>query len=62
METAAVVALAAVSALFIGRTMLRNLGVGRPNGKPDCGCGSCTTRRGKRSLRSISRRGAEKDA
>ena len=61
METAAVIALAAVSALFIGRSMLRNLGVGRPGGKPDCGCGSCATRRGKGAFRSILRRGPGKD-
>lgn len=25
--------------------MLRKLGVGQPGGKPDCGCGTCHTKR-----------------
>lgn len=29
------------SALLVGRKMLAKAGIGRPNGKPDCGCGHC---------------------
>lgn len=45
METAAVVLVAAVGLVFVGRKMLKDLGVGVPTGKPDCGCGSCGAKR-----------------
>ncbi len=40
MQTAATVLLVGGSAAVVIWIMLRKLGVGMPDGKPDCGCGS----------------------
>ena len=45
METGIVIALAAASVVVLAWRMLGKAGIGRPGGKPDCGCGSCHTKK-----------------
>ena len=48
MEIAVIIVLVAVCAVLLGWRLFGKAGIGKPHGKPDCGCGSCATkRRGK---------------
>lgn len=42
MQTAVLIVVVAICAIFIVRHMLRSLGIGTGSGKPDCGCGHCS--------------------
>ncbi|AIE83800.1 hypothetical protein [Fimbriimonas ginsengisoli] len=50
MEIVIVGTVLALCIFFIGRHMLRSLGLGIGGGKPDCGCGSCAAKK-KRGTR-----------
>jgi hypothetical protein len=50
METALQVGVAVVAGSAVLYIMLRKLGVGMPGGKPDCGCGSCNTKKRSKAL------------
>jgi hypothetical protein len=43
-EIAVVIAVMGISVLLLGRLMLGKFGIGRHEGKPDCGCGDCKTK------------------
>ena len=51
-ETAQIVIVASLAVVAAGVVLVRTigrLGIGRPGGKPDCGCGTCAKKRGERA-------------
>lgn len=44
-ESAIVIAIVVLAHILLIHMILRRLGIGRPHGKPDCGCGSCGTKK-----------------
>lgn len=49
METTLVIGIVVIAHLLLIHMVLRRFGMGRPHGKPDCGCVSCRSkpRKGK---------------
>jgi hypothetical protein len=49
-ENNVVIAVIALAHVLLIHMVLRRLGIGRPHGKPDCGCGTCHTKRVQKDL------------
>lgn len=50
MNAAIVIVVVGACLLLVGRTILAKLGIGKPGGKPDCGCGHCASKKGRKQL------------
>jgi hypothetical protein len=45
LESAVVIGIVVLAHVLVIHMILRRLGIGKPHGKPDCGCGTCHTKR-----------------